>query len=156
MIPEQKFEVELENTPGLESAFFTIPFNVAEAFGSRGVVKVKGTLDGMPFRNSLFPRGKGIHYMIVNKPLREAMGKTAGDRVKVVLDVDLEERFVTVPEDVKQSLQKQKKLKDYFDSLSYSHKKEYVAWIEKAKKPETRSARLMKMMEMLAGKIKNP
>jgi uncharacterized protein YdeI (YjbR/CyaY-like superfamily) len=65
-------------------------------------------------------------------------------------------RIFTVPEDVQKTLGKQKKIKDYFDSLPYSHKKEYVVWIEEAKKPETRAARLVKMMEMLAGKIKNP
>lgn len=153
---KQKFVVTLEKISGMDSAFFTIPFSVEEAFGSRGVVKVKGTLDGMPFRNSLFPRGKGKHYMVVNKPLREAMGKTAGDPVKVVLDLDTEERVVTVPEDVQKALGKQKKVKAYFDALSYTHKKEYVVWIEDAKKPETRAARVKKMMAMLTVKIKQP
>lgn len=153
---KRMFEVTLEKISGMDSAFFTIPFSVEEAFGSRGVVKVKGTLDGMPFRNSLFPRGKGKHYMVVNKPLRERMGKTAGDRVEVVLDADTEERVVTIPQDVQKALGKQKKVKAYFDALSYTHKKEYVVWIEDAKKPETRAARVKKMMAMLTVKIKQP
>jgi uncharacterized protein YdeI (YjbR/CyaY-like superfamily) len=63
---------------------------------------------------------------------------------------------LTVPEDVQKALGKQKKIKNYFDSLPYSHKKEYVVWIEDAKKPETRAARVKKMIAMLAGKINNP
>ena len=65
-------------------------------------------------------------------------------------------RIFTVSEDVQKTLGKQKKIKDYFDSLPYSHKKEYVVWIEGAKKPETRAGRLVKRMEMLAKKGKNP
>ncbi len=153
---KRAFEVTLEKTPGMDSAFLTVPFSVKEVFGTRGLVKVKGTINGAPFRSSLFPRGKGKHYMVVNKLLREAIGKTAGDRVKVFLDVDTEERIVTVPEDVQKVLGKRKKIKAFFDSLSYTHKKEYVAWIEEAKKPETRAARIKKMPEMLAKKFKEP
>ena len=65
-------------------------------------------------------------------------------------------RIFTVPEEVQKALGKQKKIKDYFDSLPYSHKKEYVVWIEDAKKPETRATRVKKMIAMLAEKIKNP
>jgi len=65
-------------------------------------------------------------------------------------------KTLNVPEDVQKALGKQKEIKDYFDSLPCSHKKEYVVWIEDAKEPETRAARVKKMMEMLAKNGKEP
>jgi uncharacterized protein YdeI (YjbR/CyaY-like superfamily) len=49
-----------------------------------------------------------------------------------------------------------KKLNEFFGSLSYTHQKEYVRWIESAKKEETRAARVVKTVEMLGRKIKHP
>jgi uncharacterized protein YdeI (YjbR/CyaY-like superfamily) len=63
-------------------------------------------------------------------------------------------KSLSLPEAVQKALGKQKKIKDYFDSLPYSLKKEYVVWIEEAKKPETKAARIAKMMAMLTKKIK--
>jgi uncharacterized protein YdeI (YjbR/CyaY-like superfamily) len=57
-------------------------------------------------------------------------------------------RIVTVPKDVKAALTKQK-IKPIFDKLAYSHQKEHITWIDSAKKPETRQARIEKMMKML-------
>lgn len=48
----QEFEVELIKTAEIESTYFVVPFNVHEVFGERALVKVKGTIDGVPYRGS--------------------------------------------------------------------------------------------------------
>ena len=63
---------------------------------------------------------------------------------------------VTVPDDLAAALSKNKKLADYFHSLAFSHKKEYIEWIVTAKREETRDNRIKGTIERLAKQWKNP
>jgi uncharacterized protein YdeI (YjbR/CyaY-like superfamily) len=65
-------------------------------------------------------------------------------------------RTPDIPADLNRALARNKRLSGFFGSLSYTHQKEYVRWVESAKKEETRKARIMKSVEMLARKIKHP
>lgn len=136
--------------PGNAWVFLPIPFDVEEVFGKRSRVPVKGTINGYPFRNSLLPEGDGTHSMAVNKELQNGATAGPGDLVAVVMEADTDDRVVVVPDDLAAALGKSDPAKGAFDALAYSHKKEYVDWIEDAKKPETRQRRILKAVEMLS------
>ena len=145
---EQEFDVTLFKDEDSGGVGFVVPFDVQAVYSTRAQVKVRGTVDGYPFRGSIAPYG-GKHYIVVKKEIREAIGK-GGDTVHVVMERDTEERTVAVPADLKRALAHHKAAKTAFDKLSYTHRKEYVEWIESAKKPETRERRIKQAVERLA------
>ena len=149
----QEFEVRLIKPPDIDAAYFLVPFNVQEVYSTKAHVKVRGTIDGHPYRGLIANMGEG-HCMVVRKEIREAIGKTVGDTVKVVMEIDTEPRIVTVPEDFQSALEDNPEAQENFDRFSYTHKKEYVEWIEGAKKAETRANRIQKAIERIAASKK--
>jgi hypothetical protein len=147
---KQKFKIRLVGRgPKGAWAFLPIPFDVEGKFGSKARVAVAGTINGCPFRSSIMPEGDGTHSMMVNKALREGARASVGELVAVVMDVDMSERKVDVPGELKSALKSAPKAKAFFGQLSYSRRKEYADWIATAKRPETKSARVRKTVELL-------
>lgn len=129
-----------------------VPLDVKKEFGTKGMVKVKTKISGIDYRGSLTPMGGGNHILIVVKKIREELGVKEGDKLKIELAEDKAPRLVEVPADLKKLFTKNKKAKEIFDGMSYTHRKEYVNWINEAKKEETRQRRLIKAIEMLLEK----
>jgi bacteriocin resistance YdeI/OmpD-like protein/uncharacterized protein DUF1905 len=147
-----QFRVKLEGADDMEVAAMRPPFDVPTVFGTKARVPVRGTVNGYPFRSSLCNMGDG-HMMVVNKQMREGGQCKAGDVVEVVLQRDREERVVEVPTEIKRVIASNKTAEATWNSLSFTHQKEWVRAIGEAKREETRQSRIKKMMDaMKAGK----
>ena len=135
--------------PGAAWTFLEIPFNVEKAFGSKARVPVAGTMNGFAFRNSLLPQGDGTHAMAVSKALQAGAKARAGDLVSVSMQVDRSERTVEVPSELMQRLASHPQAGTVFESLCYSHRKEFAEWVASAKQPETRTRRAEKSVALV-------
>lgn len=151
-----EFDAILDGVKGIEALSIDFPYDVQELYGVRGQVKVNVTYDGVPYRGSLAKMGHHCHFLIVRKDIRKLIGKNAGDTVHVTVQRDTEERVVELPPELASLFGNHPEAKAHYDNLSYTHRKEYVQWINEAKRPETRQNRLHKTIEMLLNKKKNP
>ncbi len=129
-------------------AFVIVPFDVEKTFGQKRV-KIKATIGGEPYRGTLVRMGTPHHVLIVLKEIREKLGKSIGDEVTIEIEEDLELRQVKVPAELHDALAAEPAAQDFFNKLSFTHQKEYVQWIEEAKRQETRQARIQRTVEML-------
>jgi bacteriocin resistance YdeI/OmpD-like protein/uncharacterized protein DUF1905 len=142
--------------PGIGGgAGVVFPYDVEREFGTRAMIPVKSTLDGVPYAGSLVKCGPEGHMLGVLKSIREQIDKGPGDTIEVVLWKDEEVRTVEVPAEFESVLKKEGLLAS-FEKLSFTHRKEYCRWIAEAKKEETRRARLSKSIEMLRSGVKTP
>ena len=94
--------------------------------------------------------GDGSHYLVVGKDIRDQIGASQGDTGKVMLEVDLDERQVDVPEDLLQALTSSPQAEAGYNKLSYSQKKLYVDWILGARQAQTRQRRIEKAILLLS------
>jgi hypothetical protein len=147
----KKFTAKLKSIgPGGAWTLLEVPFNVEKVFGSRARVSVHGTLNKFAFRSSILPMGTGRHTMMVNRQMQKGAGARPGNVVRVVMEPDTAPRRVFVPPNFRKALAGNPAAKDFFDGLSYSHRKDYVTWIRGAKQAETRARRIAKALAMLA------
>jgi hypothetical protein len=147
MTNKQSFTAVIQNAGG-GGAFVEVPFDVEKEFGSKRP-RIKAMIEGVPYRGILTRMGTECHLLIILKEIREQVGKTFGDEVTITVEPDTEPRLVDIPKDFMKELKQNKEAKAFFDKLSYTHRKEYVNWINEAKREETRQNRIIKAIEML-------
>ena len=149
-----KFTAEIVAGDG-GGAGVLFPYDTEKEFATKGKVPIKATFNGVPYTGSLIKYGFPQHTLHLPKAIREQLGKVPGDTIDVVLWKDEEERILEVPAPFEKLIKKEGLL-PFFETLSYTHRKEYCRWIIEAKKEETRSTRLDKAIEMLKQGVKTP
>lgn len=151
-----EFTAPIEGLDGLpNNGAIIFPYDLKETFGKKSV-KVKITYDGIEYRGLLKSMGGDCVWCLIRKDIKEKLGKEIGDLVKVTVQEDTEERIVEVPADFQEAMDAHPTMKENFEKFSYTCKKEYVKWVEEAKRPETRLTRIQKSIEMISAGKKEP
>jgi hypothetical protein len=109
---------------------------------------VVATVNGYTWRTSVARMG-GEFLVGLNKAVRTGAGVQAGDTVSLELKLDNEPRTVEVPPALAEALDADPEAKATFESLAFTHRKEFARWIEEAKRAETRARRVTQALDMI-------
>ena|SRR3712207_3263334 len=123
-----------------------VPDEIVERLGSGKRPPVVVTVGGHTYRTTVAPMG-GAFWIPLAAEHREAAGVAADQEVDVTIELDAAPREVALPDDLAAAMDEP--ARTTFAGLAPSHKKEWVRWVEEAKKPETRAARIAKTVESL-------
>jgi hypothetical protein len=142
-----KFRTVVEQH-GKTATGIPVPEDVVAALGPGKRPAVVVSIGGHSYRTTVAPMG-GRFLVPLAAEHRKAAGVTAGDEVDVSIEPDTAPREVAVPADLTEALAGDAAAREIFDGLSYTHRKEWVRWIEEAKRPETRATRVAKTVGSL-------
>ena len=146
-MPKLKLKTHLHRKDIKGAWTYCVVREAATVFDFTGNISVKGTLDGFAVEGTLQPQSDGSHWFAVKKEWRDAIGKSIGEQVELILEESV--LSYSTPEDLVKALSKNKKAKAEWESFSDSKKKYYIVWIESAKQEDTRRKRIKTSVERI-------
>jgi hypothetical protein len=134
--------------------FIPVAFDPRAAFGKvRAPVRV--TLNGYTYRSTIAAMG-GTICIPLRRSHREAAGLQGGERLAVRIELDTAPRTVTPPPDLARALRAAPGAWETWQTLSFSHRREFAESVAEARKPETRIRRITAVVRELSGKKGGP
>ena len=150
----RRFEALLEHErSGLGWTIIRVPFTPSDVWPQMIRLRVCGTINGYAFRSSLFPYAgeSGAFFLLVNKAMQLNADVREGQRAIFELDADLHPRPAELPEELDALLDEADGLRDFYNSLSESMRRECGKWIGAVKSDDARMRRAQQLAERLLG-----
>ena len=146
----KSFKTTLEPIPSkLGWVIIRIPLDVPKVWGTRGMVRVKGEINGFAFRASVFPTREGYHCMIIKKSMQTGANAFLGDIAHFRIEPDPAKPVTGVPPELQRILNEDRSFRRWFDRLTFSMRKWICYWIVNVKNPESRLRRAERAAEQL-------
>ena len=146
------FTTTLHGVADMNATGIEIPAAIVEGLNAGKRPKVTVTINGSTLRSTVAVMG-GRYVVGVNAEQRARSGTKAGDQIEVTLELDTAPREVEAPPDLLAALQAAG-VREAWERLSFTHRKEHVRAIEDAKAPETRLRRIEKAVAMALAKTR--
>ncbi len=145
----QRFKTTI--TKSENRTLIALPFNPNEVWGVKQRHYIRGTINGCMIRGSLGSDGER-YFIALGTVWRRDNALDVGADVEVELFPEGPQQE-NMSADVTSALDGEPQAKEFFEALATFYRKNYIRWIESAKRPETRAARIHEMIELLkAGK----
>jgi hypothetical protein len=135
-----KFSTTVE-LGGKTATGLQVPDDVVAALAAGKRPAVQVTIRDHTYRTTVASMG-GRFLVPLSADNRAAAGVAAGDEVDVEITLDVAPREVSVPDDLADALAQDERARQFFDTLAFTHRKEWVRWVEEAKRADIRSTRI--------------
>jgi uncharacterized protein YdeI (YjbR/CyaY-like superfamily) len=126
-----------------------MPFDPVEVWPERKHMRVLGTINGFPFRTSLFGSRTAGYLMMINQTMQKKAKAVPGSMAELVIEPDLEDRSATPPQELAKLLKADREVKKWFEKLNYSMRKYICDRVDEPKSAETRVRRAEQWVECL-------
>jgi uncharacterized protein YdeI (YjbR/CyaY-like superfamily) len=135
---------------GLGWVVARIPFDVKKTWPERRGLRVRGEIAGFEFRTALRPYSAGSgHFLLVNRKMQAAAKATAGSKVRIKLEPDLEERFAAMPPELAQTMKGDRRLRKWFDGLNDYTRRLICVLMSEPKSGDARERKAEQMAEWM-------
>lgn len=148
-----RFTAELQADSDGSAGFVIFPYDLKELYGIGNLVPVTVTFDGIPYQGSIAKMGPQP-MLLIRKDVRAQLNKRAGEMVEVTVTAEMEPRQLELPPELVEVLKQNSTAQASFDTLAYTHRREYAQWVGSAKQAETRQRRADKALEMILERLK--
>jgi uncharacterized protein YdeI (YjbR/CyaY-like superfamily) len=150
MSTHQRFRALLETAgSGPRFVIVRLPFVPEKVWKNRPGKRVKGTINGLAFRTSLFGSAAKGYGLVVNKSLQKCAHAYPGKMAEFVLEPDLEQPTATVPPELAKLMKQDRALARWFETLSSHMRKYFCDSVRQPKSPEARRRRAEKFAECM-------
>ncbi len=148
---KKRFQGILEHLPGeLGWTVVRLPFDATRAWPNRNRMRVKGTVNGIAIRTSLFAFSQGGgQFLLINKKIQKEAQVSLGGLANIVLEPDLEERKSPIPAELAKLLKQDKDLRNFYESLSPSARNDIAKNISEPKSADSRTRRAEQLAERM-------
>ncbi len=126
----------------MKGIYAEFPFDSQQEFRTKKHVWCKINLEGKSFEMNLIPNGKGGHWLLLKKDIREQIGKQEGDTVHIELEQSTRSLDIVVPDYLQWLLDNDKQMTKFFNKLPFSAKKFWIGHIEDTKNEDTKVERI--------------